>query len=90
VLGKAAPVQRIDDVVPHRRVVELRARFRAVPGESLRANSSHLIVKRGEGVVLKSISTMPWVTWRLTEKFVDRCVWVLAEGRARLVSGVWD
>ncbi|KAJ9490525.1 hypothetical protein VN97_g2737 [Penicillium thymicola] len=91
--GKAAPAQYEDDVVLDGRVVALRARFRAVPDENLRADECHLVVKvRGEASIEKHVDyavgslERPMTNEQLTAKFVDQCVGILGEERTDRAS----
>ncbi|CAI7625756.1 unnamed protein product [Penicillium glandicola] len=92
-LGKAAPAQYEDDVVLDRRVVALRARFRAVPDESLRADECHLVVKVSGGASIEkhvdyAVGSLerPMKNEQLTAKFVDQCVGILGEDRTDKAS----
>lgn len=97
-LGKAAPAQYEDDVVLDGRVVALRARFRAVPDENLRADECHLVVKvRGGPSIEKHVDyamgslECPMTNEQLTAKFVDQCVGILGEERTdRASRWCWD
>jgi len=96
--GKATPAQYEDDVVVDGRVVQLRARFRAVADESLRADECHLVVKvAGKEDIEKHVKyavgslERPMTDEQLTAKFVDQCVGILGQEKTGKASRwCWD